>query len=264
MRLIIIICLFITVLGCQTKKQNKAQVTLSKVDFVKVKGKNQLKNKMFNADSLLCNLQTINLPYSSKDIVSKVKYYDSFGGYFIDTTFSKIDVHKSFIYADIKKPIQIFNGDTLRMDFLNQKSNTVVKDDVIFAYQNNNDYNYNIKSQILFPVFKKELEKINLIGSYSQYFGENGIPGVFFILTSFDKTGKQIDYLIVFNRFAWENGLEIDFKIRKNLIIQLDRKEIEYFDEDLENELNQPQMTNKLENYIITEKGIFERMEKVN
>lgn len=213
-------------------------------------------------DSILTKLSSINLPYSSKNITGKVKYYDSIGGFFVDTTFSKMGIQKLFTYADIKNPIQVFNSDTLSFDFLNRKSNTTIEDDLKFTYQNNDDYNYNIDSQILFPIFKKELEKFNLIGSYSQYFGENDIAGVFFILTSFDKTGKQIDYLIVFNRFTWENGLEIDFDIKKDFSIQLERKEIEYFDGDLENELDPPRETNRLENYILNNVGVFEMVKK--
>ncbi len=252
MRLIIILFLVVITVSCQTKKHNKDEV-------VQVNINNHSVGKKIAIDSILAKLPSIDLPYSSEDIIPKVKYYDSIGGYFVDTINFKISAHKLYSYADIKKSPFFFDKDALKRCFLNNKSNIVSKNNLIFAYQNDNDYNYNIAPKVLFPVFKKELQDVNLIGSYSQYFGENDIPGVFFILSSFNKNGKQIDYLIVFNRFIWENGLEIDFQIKEGVGIQVYRKEIEYYDGDLENELDPPRITSKLEYYSLTKKGLFEK-----
>ncbi|WP_055446362.1 hypothetical protein [Lacinutrix mariniflava] len=260
MKITTILFLLATIISCQTKRNDKTKITVAKVNSIKANS--PFLTKRTDINFLLENLPSIDFPYSSKSIISKVKYYDTIGGFFIDTTFTKIGIQKLSTYIDIENSIQIYEGDTLSIDFFTQKTNTVIKDDITFAYKNNNDFNYNIDSQILFPFFKKELEKVNLIGSYSQYFGENDIAGVFFILTSFNKAGKQIDYLIIFNRFSWENGLEIDFEIKKDFSIQLDRKEIEYFDGDLEKELDPPRVKRKLENYILNDNGIFEKVIK--
>ena len=245
------------IFSCKTKELKK--ITFKKVQSNKKK-EAFVNEKLYNIDSVLSKITLMNLPESSKYIESKVKYYDNIGGFFLDTTFTKVSISKLFSYVDNKKPILIVNKDILNISFNKQKSNIIDDDGIIFAYGNNEDYNYNIKSQIVFPVFKTEFKDFNLIGSYSQYFGENDIPGVFFILTSFDKKGSQLDYLIVFNRFSWESTIKKDFTIKKGTNVTTTKKVIDYFDDDLENEREKPLIIKKVENYIITEKGVFEKV----
>ncbi len=254
MRIISILLLCAITFSCKTKE---AKRTISTKTYANKTKEVFVQEKLYHIDSILKKLTSINLPYSSKHILSKVKYYDSIGGFFIDTTFTKISVSKLFSYVDNKKPMLIVNKDVLNVNINKQKSNIIDVDGTIFAYGNKDDYNYNIASQIVFPVFKKEFKDFNLIGSYSQYFGENGIPGVFFILTSFDKRGNQLDYLIVFNRFSWETVLEKDFNIEKNFNIKITKKVIDYFDGDLERERETPLITKRTENYILNERGMF-------
>ena len=260
MRKVLSIILLLTLLfGCNNRKKIEKVELSQKSNTLKIKDSAKIE---LSINSILKKLDSIELPFSSKEISSKVKYYENFGGFFIDTLFTQIGLSKLLDQVDNKNPKLGIVSEIYDINFEYHKSHITRNDDIIYAYGNYNDYNYNISSQILFPVFKKELEKVNLIGSYSQFFGENGIPGVFFTLTSFDKTGNQIDYLIIFNRFTWENGLEIDFEMKKDYSIQLVRKEIKYFDGDLENELNPPKVTVKLENYILNEEGLFEKVEK--
>ncbi|WP_231891966.1 hypothetical protein, partial [Tenacibaculum ovolyticum] len=63
----------------------------------------------------------MNLPESSKYIESKVKYYENIGGFFLDTTFTKVSISKLFSYVDNKKPILIVNKDILNISFNKQK-----------------------------------------------------------------------------------------------------------------------------------------------
>lgn len=254
-----LLLLCVITFSCKTKEVDKIISNEAYVNEVK---KVFVKERPHNIDSILTKLTSINLPYSSNRIISKVKYYDNVGGFLVDTTFTGIGISTLFTYLlDSEKPLLGLNKKVLEVNINEQKSNIIEEDGVKFAYNNNEDYNYNVKSQILFPVFKKELENFILIGSYSQYLGENDIPGVFFTLTSFDKKGNQLDYLIVFNRFSWETLLEKDFTIKENIGVTITKKVIEYFDEDLENERETPIITKKTQYYVLNEKGIFQKIE---
>ncbi len=123
--------------------------------------------------------------------------------------------------------------------------------------QTGDDFFYDINHKIYYPFFKKNYkENFIVIGSFVQFYGENDIPGVFFQLNVLDKKGEQIDYLIVYSRFAFEISYQYDFSI-KNEIIGI-KKHIEEYD------IEEDKITEiiDLENYYeLDKKGVFQKLD---
>ncbi len=132
-----------------------------------------------------------------------------------------------------------------------------------------NDFFYNIDDKKMYPLFKKKLEDNIVVGSFVEYYGENDIPGVLLQLNLFDNKGKQIDYLIVFNRFNFEIYFEYEFKIIDDFKkIEIDKKEDDWilFDDkgEIIGERKKPLTNIKKDFFNITKTGFVKTGKLIN
>ncbi|MBO0591716.1 hypothetical protein I2486_09885 [Cellulophaga sp. E16_2] len=221
-----ILILLIIVLNINCIDGNKKQAINDKQE---VKEYVDLQNGLLSKDSLFPELRELILPFSHDSIANFVSEVDGMYG----------------IKNDFIEKNKVFVGDIFNEE-MSPKSV-----DIFF---------YNIKEKGFYPIFKYSHDAFTTVGSLVKYFGGNDIPGVFFILTNFNKNKEQIDYLIVYNRFLWEINYEYNFLIDENFKIHIDKKEEFYYDEergDFINDDEEPEVKKHQETYIINNKGIF-------
>ncbi len=123
---------------------------------------------------------------------------------------------------------------------------------------NSNDF-YGYKRSF-YPIYKTIKNNITIVGCLTLFY-ETDIPGILFELHSFDDKGKQLDYIIVYCRFTFEISYEYDFIMDENFNIKVQKKVIDYFDGDLDKEKEQPLIKHWKEQYILNDKGSFEKLD---
>jgi hypothetical protein len=244
----ILINLFIV--SCQTKKNKKdlfKQKTLITEDSIKVlkqeeylKVKDSVKKNPIQTTNnlrleLFKNIPSKNLPTTSKK-VDTLYFYDE--GQYI-----------------IKRAIKGQKIDSTLFDLKKERKGV---DDA----SNESFYHFYFDYERQFyPIYKIEKSDFIIIGCFT-FFYESDFPGVQFEFHSFNKEGEQLDYLIAYCRFTFEVNYENNFSIDKDLNIRINKRMTEFFDGDLDNELETPRVTKRLENYILNEDGLFEKVEK--
>ncbi len=127
----------------------------------------------------------------------------------------------------------------------------------------NYNYDYPAMAQKIYPLYKKTHPNYYTVGSLMEYTGDNDIMGASFRLTNFDHTGKQLDYLIVYDRFLFEILYETDCTIDQDFNIFLTTVETHYFDENGPIEEGEtPEQFTRKEHFVINELGHFELVSK--
>lgn len=125
---------------------------------------------------------------------------------------------------------------------------------------NTDNFFYKISKKEFYPKFKILKDNSIIIGNLVQFYGENDIPGVFFQLNMFDKEGKQIDYLIIYNRFSYELVFKYDYQFNNDISeITINQIEEDWLlmnsTGDIIGERKRPILKNTKETYKITTRG---------
>lgn len=228
MRILLIILFFLGV-NCKEKREGFLIDKNNNAQAIEEPSENVNFHKNRKVDSIFNNLEELKLPTSSDFVSGLLNENEGF-----------YEIKDVVMKNNIKFPKDLF---------------TEVK-----SKKEANDFFYNITEKEFFPIFKKVNTNYTTIGSLVQYYGENDIKGVFVILSNFDTKGKQIDYLIIYNRFLWEVNYEYDFYIDSNFQIIIDKKEENFWDDkrnDFINEDEIPETKIFKEKYLINDNGLF-------
>lgn len=235
--LYIFICLL--VLSCLSRSSKSKKIIPSKANKIK-----ESENVLFSDSLTSYKLEFLNkvpiriLPLTSKSLDTLFEYKE--GIYTIDDKVKKGEIDS--IFFNIRKQRKNIVENTKNESFYH------------FYYDYEREY---------YPIYKINKGNYIVVGTLT-FFYNSDIPGVQFELHSFNKDGKHLDYLITYCRFDFEVSYENEFHIDDNFNIKIFKKMIEYFDKDLDDELEEPKVTKRLANYIINEKGIFEKVEDEN
>ncbi|AXT50608.1 hypothetical protein D1818_07085 [Aquimarina sp. BL5] len=227
---ILILIIFLLNINCKEKRDSYSindKNDIKTLEKDKVINENLQSNQLI--DSVFFKLEEVNLPISSEFISNLV--IENEGVYNIE--------------EEIVKNKKAFSNELF----------TEVKSE-----KKTDDFFYNVTGKEFFPVFKKTNNNYTTVGSLVRYYGENDIQGVFFILSNFNKKGKQIDYLIIYNRFLWEVNYEYNFTIDENFKITIDKKEENFWDEEKDDfikEGEKPETKQYKESYLVNAKGLF-------
>jgi len=247
---IFILLIFISLASCNIKTKDKAKLIISKKNSEQkndtLKKRNTIKDSTFLSTIKL--LKKLELPLNIEKINPFIIQNDE--GYFIDTiiTKNKIDDYYSMVKNN-------------KLTALIRKKRINFFDDIASIKLKNEVYK-NLNQKTIFPVWYYKKNMYIIVGSFIQFFGENDIPGVSFILTSFDTNGNMKDNITICNRFNWELLLKTDFKT----ISDFSKIEIVNIEEDwllIDNsgeiigERKKPKVKKEKKIYKLNEKGIF-------
>ncbi|WP_024480254.1 hypothetical protein [Cellulophaga baltica] len=221
-----ILLLLIIVLNINCLDANKKQAINDKRE---VRENIDVQNGLLSKDSLFPELRELILPFSHDSIAKFVYEVDGIYG----------------IKSDFIKKNKVFVG-----DIFNEEMSPKPVD----------NFFYNIPEKEFYPIFKYSHGAFTTVGSLVKYFGENDIPGVFFILTNFNKNREQIDYLIVYIRFLWEINYEYNFIIDEEFNIELNEIEENFYDEEKDgfiDDNDEPKVIKRKERFAINKEGYF-------
>ncbi|GEM_PF-2186604 len=206
----ILLILVTLLISCNFQSQEKDSInqpsdsSANRAKFYNTK--EQLDKKKFHL--LLGELDAMKLPLINNEINEYVKLIE--GEYYIDTIITKEKTSNYFELFDNEESNAIVNNTKYNNLFNNTTSIT-------------DNFLYKIRKKTYFPLASFKFNNYTLIGSFVQFFGENDIPGVFYIITSFNKDGRQIDYLILYCRFNFETMIIYNFKCDRkfsNIVVE--------------------------------------------
>lgn len=199
--------------------------------------------------SIIKQLKKIEFPFDTKDIDNLIINNDD--GYYLDIIITKNNIDNYYAFVENNKQKAIINKKIISV--FDGIADVKIKNSI---YQNSN-------YKTLFPFWYYKKNDYLLIGSFIQYFGENDIPGTSFVLTSFDREGKMIDNLMIYNRFNWELSLKSNFKIfdkfNKIVIKNIEEDWLLFNDSgDIVGERTTPEVKEVEKVFMLNKKGFFE------